>query len=163
MTWIKKHQVQGNDTNGDAIDLEATASGNLKTVTTNTTPVLANIKQAESYEFDTVNEKVTVLETDVNIVYSVYNVTVNKFIYIMNSEAYAGTIKDCCVFYTSTESGMSNDDELLVLYVQNIENAIVTEVNSYKLGDIVQELRKLNLMFSEAFGTEATDNDVETI
>jgi len=55
---------------------------------------------------------------------------------------------------------MSNDDELLVLYVQNIENATVTEVNSHELMNIVQELRKLNLMFSDAFGVEADNFDV---
>jgi len=138
MTYFNKIGVQGNDPSDNAIDIEATASGELKTTGGNTTPALANIKQSEAYDFDTANKKVTVIANDVNIVYSVYNETVNKMVYLMNSESYAGVVKDCCVFYTSTET-MADTDILIVLYVQNIENATVTEANSYKLTGIIME------------------------
>lgn len=160
MTYIPKSQVQGRDPDNDAIDIEATASGNLKVVGASTTPVLSNIKQAEAYDFNTTAKKVTVIANDVNVVYSVYNETANKMVYLMNSEAYAGTVNDCCVFYTSTET-MTDNDVLIVLYVQKIENATVTETNSYMLRNIVQELMKLNMMFSDAFGTDATNSDVD--
>jgi hypothetical protein len=139
MTFIPKSQVQGNDPDDAAIDIEATASGKLKVQSEVSTPI-GDLGKCGKYTYDSANKIVTVIEEDLDFVYSIYNQTVDKMLYQINSESFSATVtNENTITYSTEVVGVADSDTLIIfcLKTKDITDTLL-------LKHVLLELKNMN-------------------
>lgn len=122
-------------------------------------PSLDGLKQSIDYDYDSSNRKVTINDGEYLSLVSVYNVAANKMVYSVGNEDLSGTVSDNNLIYTNVVSGVSDTDELYILYKPK-------EVSENL--DTLRELEKTNVnlkinnqLLSNAFDDEVTERDLK--
>ena len=77
---------------------------------------LDSLKLSDDYSFDSTAKLVTVNNTDIKSIVSVFNVTTGSTVFIAGNETYTGTMFRKEITFDVSSSGMSNTDELYILY-----------------------------------------------
>ena len=139
MTYFKAAKIQGNDPDDAAIDIEATAEGKLEVVGEITTPI-DNLVKASGYSFNSSTKKVSILDDNVSYIYSVYNQTLNKMLYVISNESFSGVLTNGkVVTYNNTVAGVADTDVLIIFYVGSSASSIDTQNKS-----IILELKSIS-------------------
>jgi membrane-bound lytic murein transglycosylase MltF len=105
----------------------------------NATPNL-ELTKAIRYSYNSATKTVEVFDDNVDYISSVFNVTVGKMLYLVNSEALTGSVNDSQLIYINAVADTDNEDTLLVYYVKK-------EIETVKtlLKDLVQETKESNV------------------
>jgi hypothetical protein len=121
MTYIPKSQIQGEDPDGNPIEIEATAEGKLEVVGEVNTPI-DNLVKASKYTFDSASKKITLRDENVDYIYSIYNQTLDKMLYVISSESFSGVLNgNDIVTYNNTVASVADTDTLIIFYVSTLE------------------------------------------
>lgn len=123
----------------------------------NATPNLELIK-AKFWAYNTTTKRVEVENVDakeVDYFYSIYNVTIGKMLYLINSENLTGVSNGNVLLYDNVESGIRIDDELIILYVKKeldtVKSLLKELILETKSVAIHQQIT--NLILSDSFAT----------
>lgn len=121
MTYLNKIGIRGNDPDDNQIDIEATAEGKLEVVGEVNTPI-DNLVKASKYTFDSTNKKITLRDENVDYIYSIYNQTLDKMLYVISSESFSGVLSgNDIVTYNNTVASVADTDTLIIFYVSTLE------------------------------------------
>jgi hypothetical protein len=77
---------------------------------------LDGLKRSKNYQYDSTNKKVNVNDVDFKEIVSIYNITVNKMLYLVGDESRSGAINGNIITYNNNVSGVSDVDDLYILY-----------------------------------------------
>ena len=109
-------------------------------------PKLDSLKQSENYTYYSTSSTIVVNDSDFKTVVSVYNVTINKMMFILGDESLSGTFRNNELTLNNTFTGVNDNDNLLILY-KPVELETIDDL----LREIKEELIKLNKVTNKIY------------
>jgi hypothetical protein len=109
-------------------------------------PFENGLKQSDDYSYNSSTKQIVINDIDFKTVVSIYNVTVNKTLYILGDEGYSGSTTTNEVSYTNTVSNVSDGDTLYILYKPKETSNVSNDIASIK-----QQLKKLNKITNKIY------------
>ena len=100
---------------------------------------LDGLKISVDYVFKATDRLVTLNDTDVKGVVSIFNATTNNMVFIASSETLTGSMHGKSIVFDISSSGMSDSDELYIAYESddtvNIEGLLVGIIDELKINN----------------------------